>query len=173
MDTHFQSPQRLGFSKIGVGMTTGLIRFRVNQILLRKEMTRPCTVAHAEPEKLPVCGNGVCEIDETTTCPKDCAYNIEMCPMKEDLYGRLVMCNGHGQCSFANTSSCECNTGYTGPDCEACENGFFHLEDDNRCIPGQSIANRPETEPVPEPVPLAVRTAGSSPEEPRQVHACW
>ena len=152
-------------------MTTGLIRFRVQQILLTKNPTRPCKVERAEPAKLAVCGNGVCEIDETNTCPKDCEYDIELCEMEEDLYSRLVMCNGHGQCSFVNTSSCKCNTGYTGPDCEDCESGFFHLEGDNRCIPGQAIANRPDSEIVPrtlgspetDPTTVAVRTAQSSP----------
>mmetsp|Transcript_36355 Transcript_36355/g.102699 ORF Transcript_36355/g.102699 Transcript_36355/m.102699 type:complete len:894 (-) Transcript_36355:276-2957(-) len=81
-----------------------------------------------------VCGNGVCELGEQSvgdvkgSCPSDCALSFNVCPVGN---ANSKACSGRGLCSPA-TGVCDCQPGYSGLACEACQGGFELLGD--RCV---------------------------------------
>lgn len=129
------------FSDKGVTITSGLLHFKLDAAL-KIHSPSSCAVKSIEVVRSSICGNGICEIGEPETCKNDCIYQIKLCEMSYDLFNRPVMCNGHGYCHI-KTGECDCMPGYEGKNCEQCSPGFFHVENDNRCIFGEAMTNRP------------------------------
>lgn len=92
--------------------------------------------------KTGVCSNGICEIGEALagelSCGEDCSFDIVSCEFTTGFADQLVVCSGHGSCSFVNEASCNCFYGYDGDQCDACMSGFYKFE--GRCHPRQNAS---------------------------------
>ena len=154
------------FCRTNISETSGFIHFRVESVLRNKKVRRDCRIQGMTTQKLPICGNGVCETGETEMCPRDCDFHIQMCEIDRGLFNQPVMCSGHGLCSFADTAACSCFTGYTGKNCERCAQGFFRVGNDSRCIAGQAFAIKdfPEETTSPSVPQRSVTLTGTSPD---------
>lgn len=62
----------------------------------------------------PVCGNGVCELDEVGVCTVDCPLPWRECECASAAVGGCLVATG----------TCVCWAGYEGARCEACAPGF-------------------------------------------------
>ncbi|GMH34417.1 hypothetical protein BSKO_02251 [Bryopsis sp. KO-2023] len=84
-------------------------------------------------DKVGVCGNGICELnerpvmngDESDGCPVDCMVPL-IHPPATVVQGRSVHCSGRGKPLFVS-GTCQCYAGYSGDACEACQPGFIRL----------------------------------------------
>jgi len=91
-------------------------------------------------ERLPVCGNGVCEVGEAVgssgsssqrgfACPEDCPisfdYNCPTASENSSVGHQDEMCSGNGRCLYAEVGRCDCYAGYEGAACDRCAMGFM------------------------------------------------
>jgi len=132
----------ISFAKKDVALTSGFIWHKVNSVLKDKNMDAFCNVQGVKTSRVPICGNGICEIGEPFNCVKDCGYGIKLCQKQRGRFNEPVMCNGHGICSI-KTAKCVCFDGYEGKNCEKCGSGFFSVGDDGRCIATEAYTSRP------------------------------
>ncbi|CAD7695133.1 unnamed protein product [Ostreobium quekettii] len=116
-----------------------------------------CTVMDIlSVERLPVCGNGVCEVGEAAGssgsssrrgfgCPEDCPFRFDYnCPTANEnsLVGRQdEMCSGNGRCLYAEEGRCDCYAGYEGAACDRCSLGFMVFN--RKCVLRTGAATPP------------------------------
>lgn len=104
---------------------------------LRDADDNPCSIQSvAEISKHSLCGNGICELGESTgvssqyPCQRDCPFRFTPCESRGedgDVGDADLPCSGNGQCFFAEDGRCECRDGYTGPVCDRCASGYYPL----------------------------------------------
>eukprot|EP00803_Ostreobium_quekettii_P008984 evm.model.scf_536.2 EVM.evm.TU.scf_536.2 scf_536:20506-30592(+) len=106
--------------------------------------------------RLPVCGNGVCEVGEAAgsdgsgsrkgySCPEDCPVSFDYdCPTTSG-YGTVgrkgEMCSGHGRCLYAEVGRCDCYSGYEGEACDRCALGLMPFK--GKCVLRTGGAKQP------------------------------
>jgi len=146
----FEEGRKFTFTAQGVIVSSGLLARKVRSVIKGIAVRRKCgKLVNTTVYRSAKCGNSFCEIGEASPesqfyCPTDCTYEIARCPLSQDRRGRLVVCNGHGSCSFRERAKCECFEGYIGDSCDQCQFGFFSLgKDDSRCLPRQAYINGP------------------------------
>lgn len=88
------------------------------------------SVAVSSSKRLSVCGNELCEIDEThASCLSDCLM-VTSCPTASPLgapsWTSPLPCSGHGACR-SRDGTCICSSGYTGSACGDCARGYAVL----------------------------------------------
>ncbi|GMH43479.1 hypothetical protein BSKO_11401 [Bryopsis sp. KO-2023] len=84
-------------------------------------------------DKVGVCGNGICELDERPVmngeesdgCPLDCMVPL-IHPPSTEIQGRSVHCSGRGKPLFVS-GTCQCFAGHSGDACELCKPGFIRV----------------------------------------------
>ena len=97
-----------------------------------------------------VCGNNVCEVDETKdTCPVDCPFELKTCPTQTKLGDASKVCGAVGTC-LPGSGECNCFTGYTGDGCGECASGY--VQEGRKCKPF-FILTLPSPPPNPAPPP--------------------
>ncbi|GMH43548.1 hypothetical protein BSKO_11470 [Bryopsis sp. KO-2023] len=85
-------------------------------------------------DKVGLCGNGICELDERPVmngqesdgCPIDCMVPL-IHPPSTEIQGRSTHCSGRGKPLFVS-GACQCFSGHSGDACESCKPGFIRVE---------------------------------------------
>ncbi|GMH43502.1 hypothetical protein BSKO_11424 [Bryopsis sp. KO-2023] len=85
-------------------------------------------------DKVGLCGNAICELDERPVmngeesdgCPMDCMVPL-IHPPSTEIQGRSMHCSGRGKPLFVS-GTCQCFSGHSGDACESCKPGFIRVE---------------------------------------------
>ena len=111
----------------------------------------PCEGDPCEPGRVCVPREGIAEC----RCPAGTHDEGGSCVV--DIACEPTTCNGHGACSEEGGAlSCECDAGYAGAFCDACDEGFF---DDGR---GGCVADLCDPNPCSDPRPRCTVVEGAA-----------
>lgn len=133
--------------------TSQLLKHQVDENIKSKEVASKaigsCGIERIESiSRRPICGNGVCEIQETPgiggryECPEDCPFKFSQCGFQSEspqlaISEKGAPCAGNGACHPAGSSPrCSCYLGFDSNLCDQCAAGFIYLK--GSCVKRQS-----------------------------------
>lgn len=128
-----------------VSQTSQLLKHQVSDDVngkgLESKAEDSCGIVNIDSiVRRPICGNGVCEIQETPgiggghECPEDCPFKFSQCGIPSESQGLAISgdgaaCAGNGACHPAGTRPhCSCYFGFDSELCDKCAPGFDFFE---------------------------------------------